>query len=291
MIEQSELILNKDGSVYHLNLLPEMIANNIILVGDPGRVSEVSAFFDSIEVERYNREIKTHTGIYAGKPLTVMSTGMGTDNLDIVINELDALVNIDLKTRTIKEEKRTLNLIRLGTSGAMQKDVPVDTFVASEFGLGLDGLMNFYKGPEAISEFEMEKEFIKQTEWPEKLSYPNIIKASGSLLNLFDDGFIKGITATAPGFYGPQGRRLRMPLAYADLNERLQKFNYEGKKVLNFEMETSGLYGLGRSLGHNTLTVCAVIANRIRKEYSQDHQQIIQQLIEIVLSKLAQIDD
>lgn len=289
MIEESELILNSDGSVYHLNLLPEMIADTIILVGDPGRVGEVSAFFDSVEFERYNREIKTHTGSYQGKPITVMSTGMGTDNLDIVINELDALANIDLKNRKEKEEKRALNLIRLGTSGAMQKEVPVDTYVASEYGLGLDGLMNFYNSPVKVGEPELEKEFIKQTQWPDRLAYPNIIKASSSLLDLFDEGFIHGITATAPGFYGPQGRILRMPLAYPDLNDRLQKFDYNGKKVLNFEMETSGLYGLGRALGHNTLTICAVIANRIRKEYSQDHKKTINQLIEILLSKLAQI--
>ena len=288
MIEESELILNSDGSVYHLKLLPEMIADTIILVGDPARVSEISAFFDRVDYERYNREIKTHTGRYAGKKLTVMSTGMGTDNLDIVINELDALANIDLENRTLKKEKKTLNLVRLGTSGAMQEEVPVDSFVAAEYGLGLDGLMNFYNTPVEVNEPEMEKAFIRQMQWPDKLSFPNITRASGSLLSLLNDKFIKGITATAPGFYGPQGRVLRMPLAYPDLNERLQKFSFQGKKIMNFEMETSGLYGLGRSLGHNTLTVCAVIANRIKKEYSEDPKKTINQLIEILLSRLAQ---
>ncbi|MCF8230788.1 MAG: nucleoside phosphorylase [Bacteroidales bacterium] len=287
MIAESELILNSDGSIYHLGLTPEMIADTIILVGDPGRVGTISSFFDKVDYQKHNREIITHTGTYAGKKLSVMSTGMGTDNLDIVINELDALVNIDFNTRQEKAEKQSLNLVRLGTSGAMQQEIAVDTFVASEYGLGLDGLMNFYNAP-AINEEELERELIRQTQWPERLAYPNIIKASPELLKLFEEGFSHGITATAPGFYGPQGRVLRMPLAYPDLNERLQRFEFQGKKVVNFEMETSALYGLGRSLGHKTLTICAVIANRIRGEYSHRHQDTVNRLIRILLPKLAQ---
>lgn len=291
MIAESELILNSDGSIYHLNLTPEMIADTIILVGDPGRVEQVSEHFETIEYKRHNREIKTHTGFYSGKRLTVMSTGMGTDNQDIVINELDALVNIDLEKREEKSDKQSLNLLRLGTSGALQADVPVDSYVTSAYGVGLDGLMNFYAGTASAGETQMEKAFIEQTQWPERLAYPNIIKGSPKLLELFGEGFLPGITATAPGFYGPQGRVLRMGLAYPDLNQRIMNFEYQGKKVVNFEMETSGLYGLGKVMGHNTLTVCAVIANRIRQEYSRDHKTTINRLIEIVLSKLAQLKD
>ena len=287
MIAESELILNSDGSIYHLGLTPEMIADTIILVGDPGRVKTISSFFDKVDYQKHNRELITHTGTYAGKKLSVMSTGMGTDNMDIVINELDALANIDFNTRKEKAEKHSLNLVRLGTSGAMQQDIEVDTFVASEYGLGLDGLMNFYNAP-AINEAELEQELIRQTQWPERLAYPNIIKASPELLKLFDKGFSYGITATAPGFYGPQGRVLRMSLAYPDLNERLQHFEFRGKKIVNFEMETSALYGLGRALGHKTLTICAVIANRIRGEYSHNHQDTVKRLLQILLPKLAQ---
>lgn len=287
MIAESELILNPDGSIYHLKLKPEMLADTVILVGDPGRVDTVSSFFDTIEYSVHNREIKTHTGTYKGTRFSVMSTGMGTDNLDIVINEIDALANIDLKTRTVKEHKRQLRLIRLGTSGALQGDIPVETFIASQYALGIDGLMNYYALDDAIIHKPLSEAFLEQTQWPADLSKPYIIKASESLLSLFDADFQPGITATAPGFYGPQGRVLRLPLAYPDLNKKLEDFQYKQHRITNFEMETSGLYGLGRSLGHEVLTVCAVIANRIRKEYLQDYNPAINNLITILLDKLA----
>ncbi|MGM0566436.1 MAG: nucleoside phosphorylase [Bacteroidota bacterium] len=288
MIAESELILNPDGSIYHLKLKPEMLADTIILVGDPGRVDTVSSFFDTIEHKVYNREIKTHTGTYKGTRFTAMSTGMGTDNLDIVINEIDALANIDLEKRSIKKNKKKLRLIRLGTSGALQADIPVNTFIASQFGLGMDGLMNYYALDQNIISHELTEQLIKQTQWPQDLSKPYIIKASESLLSLFEEHFKPGITATAPGFYGPQGRVLRLPLAYPDLNEKLGRFHYKNHRIMNFEMETSGLYGLGRSLGHEVLTVCAVIANRIRGEYAQDYKPVINKLITILLDKLAE---
>jgi uridine phosphorylase len=287
MIEASELILNPDGTIYHLRLKPEMVADTIILVGDPGRVDKVSAFFDSVEYKVQNREIKTHTGTYKGSRFSVMSTGMGTDNLDIVINEIDALANIDLENRTVKKSGRTFRLIRLGTSGAMQEDIKVGTYVAAGRGLGIDGLMNFYKVSPEIIDQELGDAFISQTQWPSDLSKPYFIKGSEALLDLFADDFLKGITATAPGFYGPQGRVLRMPLAYPDLNERISAFEFNNQRVINFEMETSGLYGLGRSLGHEVMTVCAVIANRIRKEYIEDYTEVINKLITILLDKLA----
>ncbi len=287
MIEASELILNPDGSIYHLKLKPEMLADTIILVGDPGRVDKVSAFFDSVEYKVQNREIKTHTGTYKGSRFSVMSTGMGTDNLDIVINEVDALANIDLENRTVKESGRTFRLIRLGTSGAMQEDIKVGTYVAAGHGLGIDGLMNFYKVSPEIIDHELGDAFVSQTQWPSDLSMPYFIKGSEELLGLFADDFLRGITATAPGFYGPQGRVLRMPLAYPDLNQRISSFAHNNQRVINFEMETSGLYGLGRSLGHEVMTVCAVIANRIRKEYIEDYTEVINKLITILLDKLA----
>lgn len=288
MIPESELILNSDGSIYHLHLTPEMLADTVILVGDPGRVEKVSSFFDRIEHKMINREIKTHTGYYKGKRMTVMSTGMGTDNQDIVINELDALCNIDLEKREVKTTHRSLKLVRLGTSGAMQEDIPIESYVAAEYGLGIDGLMNYYQPSSQLIDEDLTKHFIAKTSWPEDLSKPYLIKGSESLLNLFQDDFIKGITVTAPGFYGPQGRVLRLPLRYQDLNDRLENFRYQDKKITNFEMETSGLYGLGKALGHEVMTVCAVIANRIRKEYSKDYNPAITKLIKIVLDKLAE---
>jgi uridine phosphorylase len=285
-IAESELILNPDGSIYHLHLHPENIADDIILVGDPGRVATISAYFDQVDFKMANREIHTHTGMIGKKRLTVMSTGMGTDNLDIVINELDALCNIDLKTRTPKTTHRSLNLIRLGTSGALQKEIPVDTFLASSHGVGIDGLLYFYKQVEEVMEKEMTAAFLRDTNWPDLLPKPYIIAGSQQLLNTIGKDFMKGITATAPGFFGPQGRVLRLPLAYSDLNKRISSFSFEGQKLTNFEMETSALYGLSKALGHNAMTVCAIIANRDRKEYSKDYKKTVVKLIEELLGKL-----
>ncbi|RLD61172.1 MAG: phosphorylase, partial [Bacteroidetes bacterium] len=261
-IKNSELILHPDGEIYHLKLKPENLANTIILVGDPGRVEVVSSFFDTIEYVGQNREICTHTGTLNNKRLTVMSTGMGTDNIDIVMNELDALVNIDLQERKPKEKHTSLDIIRLGTSGALQPDIPLNSFVMSDYGLGIDGLLNFYKVKDGVIDQKLTDAFIKQMNWPDSFAKPYAIHASEKLTQKMGDGFVHGITATAPGFYGPQGRVLRLGLSYPDINENLHKFNFENNRIVNFEMETSALYGLGKMLGHETLTVCVAIANR-----------------------------
>lgn len=284
-IAESELVLNPDGSIYHLKLLPKHIAETIIVVGDQGRVQTVSKYFDSIEHQIQNREFTTHTGYLNKKRLTVMSTGIGTDNIDIAINELDALVNIDLATRQIKEFKSHLNIIRLGTSGALQEDVPVDSLVMSSYGLGLDGLLNFYESNGVIDE-EITAAFIKHAEWGPNLSKPYIVKASDQLVTKLGDGMIKGITATSPGFYGPQGRILRLPISYPEQNDKLTSFMFMDERITNYEMETSALYGLGKMLGHNTCTICAIIANRIAKKYSEDYKKTVDKMVQIVLERL-----
>lgn len=285
-IAESELIINPDGSIYHLHLHPENIADDIILVGDPGRVEVISKYFDRVEFKMANREIHTHTGYIGNKRITALSTGMGTDNLDIVINELDAICNIDLKTRIPKDTHRSLNLYRLGTSGSLQPDIPVDTFLASSHGVGIDGLLWFYKQVEEVIDQEMTEAFLKDTRWPADLPKAYIVPGSEQLLSTIGKEFRKGITATAPGFFGPQGRVLRMPLAFPDLNDRISSFNYKGQKLTNFEMETSALYGLSKALGHDAMTVCAIIANRERKEYSKDYKKTVIKLIEALLQKL-----
>lgn len=288
-MRNSELILNDDGSVYHLNVKEEHLADTIILVGDPGRVEQVSNFFDSIEHKRQNREFNTHTGTLKGKKLTVMSTGIGTDNIDITLNEIDAAVNIDLKTGKPKEKLKSLNLIRIGTSGALQEDIPVGTHLISEFALGFDGLMHFYRYPQSEEESILNSKIIQHLNWKPKLAEPYIIKCSSDLMIMLEDEMTKGITATACGFYGPQGRRLRLDPSDVRINEKLTSFRAENQRITNFEMETSALYGLGRLLGHNCITCCAIIANRIRKEYSEDHTKDVHGLIEKVLNTLTEI--
>jgi uridine phosphorylase len=286
-IAESELVLNNDGSIYHLKLHPEEIARDIIVVGDPGRVPSISAYFDQIEVQRQNREIVTHTGYIGSKRLTVMSTGMGTDNIDIVLNELDALVNIDLKNRTILSNHTSLNIIRLGTSGALQPDIPVDSTVMSTHGIGIDGMLYYYSNLKDVYDREMTDAFIQQSNWDANFPRPYAVAASEKLLNLFSSGHLSGITATAPGFYGPQGRKLRLETTHPDLNEAISGFRYNGQRIVNFEMETSALYGLGKMLGHETLTICAIIANRVVKKYSSDYKITVKKLIEQVLEKLS----
>jgi len=288
-IEPSELVLQPDNSIYHLKLHPEQLAKNVIVVGDPGRVEVISNYFDRIDHKVSNREIVTHTGVLNNTPITVMSTGMGTDNIDIVLNELDALVNIDLETRTIKAEKKSLNIIRIGTCGAMQKEIPVNSFVASSFGLGLDGLMNFYEFEHTEEENQLLTAFYEQTNYAKTFAQPYFVKASDKLLDLFKNDFHVGITATAPGFYGPQGRMLRIPLKEKQLNEKLNQFNYNNHQIVNFEMETSALYGLSRAMGHNSCTVCVAVANRFAKEFSKDYKPALKKLIELTLSKLTEL--
>lgn len=284
IIAETELILTPENKIYHLNLSKDEIANDIILVGDPDRVSVISNKFESIEHKIQNREFVTHTGILNGKRISVIATGIGPDNIDIVVNELDALVNIDFKTRTINKKKKTLNLIRLGTSGALQKDIEVDSFLASSFGLGLDNIAHFYESEEIIEQ-DMSSKYKQHANWPENLSNPYIVKASDNLLSLFPD-VKKGITATAPGFYGPQGRTLRLNPYITNLHEKMESFNYKENRITNFEMETSALYFLGKSLGHNTLTICAIIANRLTKEYSKDYKKTVEKMIDLVLKRI-----
>ena len=286
-IAESELVLNQDGSIYHLNLLPENIAETIILVGDQGRVEKVSKHFDVIEFSTQKREFITHTGRIGSKRLTVLSTGIGTDNIDIVLNELDALVNIDLQKRKPKEETKSLNLIRLGTSGSLQEDLPVDSYLLSTHGIGFDGVFNNYEKSAEIEDTELTDAFMLQTDWKSTFPRPYIVEGSESLFNLLKDGTEHGMTATANGFYGPQGRQLRLKPTISDLNERLSKFSYNGQRITNFEMETSALFGIGKALGHECATVCAIIANRYRKEYSKNHDLTIEQLISFVVERVS----
>ncbi|MFI5151627.1 MAG: nucleoside phosphorylase [Bacteroidia bacterium] len=285
-ISDSELILNADGSIFHLHLHPSQLADTILLVGDPGRVSSVSKHFSQLEHSVSNREFVTHTGIFNGKRISVISTGIGTDNIDIVVNELDALVNIDLSKRIPLPVTRSLNLIRLGTSGSLQKDIDTDTFLVSSHGLGMDGLLNFYGNLDAINEKELSDAFIAHTHWNKNLAFPYIVAASPNLLKLLGKGYKSGITATAPGFYGPQGRVLRIPLAVPEMNEAFTSFDHKGVRITNFEMETSALYGLSKHLGHEACTVCAIIANRLAGKYSKDYKATVDKMIEMVLERL-----
>ncbi len=284
-IKISELPLQPDGSIYHLNLKPNDIADTILLVGDPGRVEKISALFDTIELKRSNREINTHTGTKNGKRITVLSTGMGTDNIDIVITELDALANIDFDKREAKTEHHTLNLIRIGTCGSLQVNVPVNSFIASSHGLGIDGLMWFYNCPD-IDNTKLTESFIKHTNWEKNWPHPYTVEASEMLLNKVAFDMKKGITATSPGFYGPQGREVRLPVRRPDMNDLFQSFNYNNLQIANLEMETSALYGLSKALGHNALTVCLAIANRATKEFSKDYHPYMQKLIETVIERV-----
>ncbi|MFU8842569.1 MAG: nucleoside phosphorylase [Bacteroidales bacterium] len=289
-IPESELIINPDGSIYHIHIRPENLADTVLIVGDPKRVDLITAHFDHIEFRNENREIHTQTGTCKGKRITVMSTGMGPDNIDIVINELDALVNIDFKTRKEKETKTSLNIIRLGTSGAIQPDLPMNATIMSSYGLGLDGLLHFYRLDKGIIDQELTDLFIQSTHWPAVLPKPYVAAASSSLVGLFaNEKFYKGITATAPGFYGPQGRVLRIPLAYTHLNQEIRDFKAGDLRILNFEMETSALYGLGKLLGHNTLSLCIAIASRVKHQYNKDYPVAMDQLIERVLNVVTKI--
>ena len=278
-IAESELIINERGAIYHLDLRPEELAGTVITVGDPDRVKEVSKHFDSIEVKRQHREFITHTGRVGKKRITVLSSGIGPDNIDIVINELDALVNIDFSTREIKKELRSLNIIRIGTSGSLQADVPVDSFVASTHGLGIDNLLNFYRHEQNDQEKELLQSFVTHTQMHGQIGHPYISSGAGSLIKHFVDGFHQGITVTCPGFYGPQGRVLRLGIKNPDLINRLTQFSYGQHRITNFEMETSAIYGLGKLLGHNCLAVNAIVANRVQKEFSKDGKAAVENLI------------
>ena len=283
-IAESELIINHRGAIYHLDLRPEELADTIFTVGDPDRVSAVSKHFDSIEHRAQHREFVSHTGYIGKKRVTVVSTGIGTDNIDIVLNELDALANIDLVTRTVKPRLTQLTIIRMGTSGSLQRDIPVDSFVASTHGLGIDNLLNFYRHEDNEEDSSLLQSFATQTQLHHRLAQPYISGASPSLLRHFVEGFHQGITVTCPGFYGPQGRVLRLGLSQPELIDRLTNFSYGPHRITNFEMETAGIYGLGRLLGHHCLSLSAIVANRIGRTFSADGNAAVERLISETLS-------
>jgi uridine phosphorylase len=288
MIQSSELILNPDGSVYHLNLKPEHIALDIIFVGDQNRVEKITQFFDSIEFSTQKREFKTRTGYFKGKKITVMSTGIGPDNIDIVMNELDALVNIDLETRKPKTNLTSLNIIRIGTSGSLQAAIPCDSFVMSKFGLDLDNMLRSYL-IDNITHKDIEDAFIKQTDWDIRKGRPYVIGCSETLeKRLESDNIFKGFTGTAGGFYGPQGRVLRLEIQDTNLNSKMDSFDYKGIKMTNLEMETGAIYGLGKLLGHECLSLNAIIANRATGTFSDDPYKAVDALIQYTLGKLAE---
>jgi uridine phosphorylase len=287
MIKSSELIINADGSIFHLHLKPEQIADNIILVGDPGRVELIGKLLTDIEFQVQNREFVSTTGKYNNKRITIVSTGIGTDNIDIVVNELDALANINLVTREINPVHRKLNFVRIGTSGGLQDFLGVNSFVISQKAIGFDGLLNYYANRNAVSDLAFEEAFRKHTNWGKQLTSPYVVDCSEFLLKkMHRNDTITGSTISAPGFYGPQGRVLRLPLADPDLNEKIESFAFEGHKITNFEMECSAIYGLSKLLGHEALTICLIIANRVKKEANSDYHQSMETLIKLVLDRL-----
>ncbi len=287
-LKASELVLANDGSLYHIHLTDSHIADTVFLVGDPGRTALFEELFESVEYKTTNREICSVTGIYKGVRMTALSTGMGTDNIDIVVNELDAAVNIDLATRRPKTEHRTLNLIRIGTSGALHADIPVGGLVASEYALGLDGLLNFYAHDEALFEKDMNDAFACHASFPPQFQKTYVVKGCPKLLDTVAYDCIKGITATACGFYAPQGRQLRLHTAINDINQILATFNYNGHRISNFEMETSAIYGLSKLLGHNALTVCLIIANRVTGDFLSDYHPQMRQTIKTIMDRVVE---
>src|SRR5215831_7630684 len=286
-IAESELIINDRGAIYHLDVRPDELGTTVITVGDPFRVSAVSQYLDAVEHRSHHREFVTHTGRLGKKRISVVSTGIGTDNIDIVLQELDALVNIDFDSRTIKPQLTQLDIIRIGTSGSLQSDVPIDQYVASSHGLGIDNLLNFYRHDQNDEEKQLLHSFITQTQLHNSISFPYLSGASPSLLKHFVNGFHHGITVTCPGFYGPQGRVLRLGLSNPDLVDRLTDFSFGQHRITNFEMETSAIYGLGKLLGHHCLSLSAIVANRVTKEFSSDVPNVIDKLIRKTLDQIS----
>ncbi|GAY28253.1 nucleoside phosphorylase [Prevotella sp. MGM1] len=285
--EESELIINNDGSIFHLHLKPEQLADKIILVGDPGRVELVASHFGIKECEIENREFRTITGIYNGKRITVQSTGIGCDNIDIVINEIDALANINFNTRTEKDIHRELSLVRIGTCGGLQPDTPIGTFIATEKSIGFDGLLNFYAGRNEVCDIDFEEHFKKHMNWNPQLGAPYVIDGDKELIErIASDDMVRGVTIACGGFFGPQGRELRIPLADPNQNKKVENFEYNGYRITNFEMESSALAGLARLMGHKAMTCCMVIANRRAKEANSTYKNSIDNLIKIVLDRI-----
>ena len=285
ILPASEFIQNINGSVYHLNLLPEHLAKTVITVGDPDRVKEVTKYFESIEFTFHKREFHTQTGVYKGKRITVISTGIGTDNIDIVINELDTLVNVDFTNRSIKPNFTSLDIIRIGTSGSIQEDIPLDSFLVSESAVGFDSLLHFYECGE-ILDLEFSKALVEHLQFPKENGAPYVINAEPKLLEKFTEGFYRGVTLTNCGFYGPQGRVLRLKLKDPGLNKKLESFKYSGKKITNLEMETSGIYGLSKLLGHRAISLNAIVANRATGEFSKNPKETVDTLIRLALERI-----
>ena len=287
-IAESELIINSDGSAFHIHLKPEELADNVILVGDPGRVDMVAEFLSDIEFRHQSREFVSVTGKYNGKRVTVLSTGIGTDNIDIVMTELDALANVDFETREVKAEHRTLTVLRIGTTGAIHPDIPLGSFIFSHISVGVDGLLNWYENRDEIALLDMEDAFKKHVKWNRHLPDPYFVKASDKLIKKFDDCTVKGVTISAPGFYGPQGRVVRLGLAMPDMLEDYESFRYADYRITNFEMEGSALAGLAAHLGHEAGTVCCAIANRYLKDADTDYKPNVRKLVELSLRKLTE---
>lgn len=287
-IAESELIINVDGSIFHLHLKPEELADNVILVGDPGRVDMVAEFFTDIEFRHQSREFVSTTGRYNGKRITALSTGIGTDNIDIVMNELDALANINFETREPNREHRTLNVLRIGTSGAIQPDIPLGSYVFSHISVGCDGLLNWYADRDKIALLDMEEAFKKHVDWDKHLPDPYFVKAGQKLIDKFADCTIKGVTISASGFYGPQGRVLRMPLAMPDMIDSFESYRFEDCRITNFEMEGSAIAGIAAHLGHEAGTVCCIIANRHLKSSNPDYKPQVKGLVKLSLDRLTQ---
>ncbi len=285
-LAEPDLIVNADGSVYHLSVRPDQLADTVLIMGDPSRVPEVSGFFNTIDHRISNREFITHTGSYRGKRITALSTGIGTDNIDIVMQELDALANFDLKTRIPKPDRKSLTIIRIGTSGAIQPDIAINSFGLSTHAMGLDNLIYFYRDFQQIIDKELSAHFARQANWHNFLTPPYFIRGSEPLIRLYSEGTVPGITVTAPGFYGPQGRGLHLALTDPEMIDKLQRFHCQGHRITNFEMESSALYGLGALMGHETLTICALVANRATGEYNPHHGPVIKELIKMVLEGL-----
>lgn len=285
-IAESELIINGDGSAFHIHIRPEQLADNVILVGDPGRVAMVKGYFDSIECEGSSREFFWATGSYNGKKVTVLSTGIGTDNIDIVMTELDALANIDFSTREVKSEHRTLNILRIGTCGAIQPEIPIGAFIFSHISVGCDGLLNWYADRDRIALPDFEEAFKKHVGWDDRIASPYFVRASREIIDRFEDCTYKGMTVSAPGFYGPQGRVVRQGLAMPDMLEKFESFEFGGYKITNFEMEGSALAGLATHLGHNAGTVCCAIAHRYHKDADTDYKPRVAALVKLSLDRL-----
>ncbi len=286
-IPSSELIINSDGTIFHLHLLPSQIADIVILVGDPGRVAMVGGYFDSVECEVENREFRIITGTYKGRRMSVVSTGIGTDNIDIVVTELDALANIDFESRCVKSEFKQLTIVRLGTSGAIQPSIKVGDMVIARTSIGFDGLLNYYSGRDAVCDLPIESAFVEHTGWGEQLPAPYFVDCDKELLGLFEDFTLDGITISAPGFYAPQGRWVRLRPADTDLNAKIESFEWEGRKITNFEMESSALSGLAKLMGHRATTICTIIAQRVALDACTDYHPFVERMIENTLDKLS----